>query len=75
MNNKAVKWGTKRHKIQMYLPSEIQVAFDRYITEKYSPEARVVTATITRALSEFLEKEGYLGRRGLKIMEVKNEVR
>lgn len=62
MSNKVTRWGTKKHKIQIYLPVDIQAALDKYISEKYTSEARVVTATITRALSEFLEKEGYLMR-------------
>ena len=70
MNTKATTWGTKRHKIQLYLPADVQAALDKYITEKYSSEARVVTATITRALSEFLEKEGYSSRRGVEDKEV-----
>ena len=64
MNNRKAKWGTKRHKIQMYLPARVQAALDKYIIEKYSTESRMVTSTITRALSEFLEKEGYLDRQG-----------
>ena len=75
MNKKAVRWGTERHKIQMYLPIEIQMALDRYIAEKYSPESRMVTATITRALSEFLQGEGYLDRRGAGTKEVKDVTR
>lgn len=64
MENKVVGWDVRRHKIQLYLPPGVQAALDKYVAEKYSPEARVVSATITRALSEFLEKEGYSSRQG-----------
>ena len=64
MNNKVINRRTARHKIQMYLPVNVQAALNKYIAEEYSPEARVVTATIIKALSEFLEKAGYLDRRG-----------
>ena len=63
MNKKASEWGPKGHRLQIYLSASVQEALDRYIAEKYS-SGRVVTAIVTRALSELLEKEGYLKRQG-----------
>ena len=63
MNKKASKWGTQEHRLQIYLPGPIQEALNKYIADKYS-SGRVVTAIVTRALSEFLEKEGYLKHQG-----------
>lgn len=63
-NIKLVVYGEGKRKTVMYLPEEVQEALEKYIAEKYSSESRMVTATISRALSEFLEKEGYLGRQG-----------
>ncbi len=68
MNKKASEWGIKGHRLQIYLPAPVQEALDKYIAEKYS-SGRVVTAIVTRALSEFLEKEGYL-----PVKEVNDEV-
>lgn len=72
ISNKVMKWqninlvvyGEGRHLIQVYLPPNVQVAMDKYIADKYSPSTRVTTAIVTRAVSEFLEKEGYLKRQG-----------
>ena len=63
MSSKAKKWGTSGHRLQIYLPDPVQSALNRYITEKYS-SGRVVTAIVARAVSEFLEREGYLDRQG-----------
>ncbi len=63
MTSKASGWGTKGHRLQIYLPASIQEALNKYIAEKYS-SGRVVTAIVTRALSEFLEREGYLKHQG-----------
>lgn len=64
MTTKANKWVTERHRLQIYLPVGVQEALDKYIADKFSPGARVVTALVTRAVTEFLEKEGYLDRQG-----------
>ena len=63
MNKKASKWGTSEHRLQIYLPISVQEALNKYIAEKYS-SGRVVTAIVTRAISEFLEREGYLKHQG-----------
>ena len=63
MSNKASKWGTSEHRLQIYLPALVQEALNKYIAEKYS-SGRVVTAIVTRALSEFLAREGYLEHQG-----------
>ena len=59
-NIKLIVFDKGLHKLQIYLPDSVQEVLDRYIVEKYSSEARMVTGIVTRALTEFLEREGYM---------------
>jgi len=57
-------WGTKQYRLQVYLPEDIKTALDRYTTESFSADSRVVSAVVRKAVAEFLERAGYLSRQG-----------
>jgi len=63
MNTKA-KWGAKPYKLQVYLPGNIKTALDKYVAEQFSPDSRVITAVVRKAVTEFLERAGYLEKQG-----------
>lgn len=63
-NIKLVVFSKGLHKTQVYLPEAVQAALDKYVAEKYFPGSRIVTGIVIRAISEFLEREGYLDRQG-----------
>lgn len=64
MNTKATKWGTGQYKLQVYLPANIKVALDKYIKDQFSSDSRVMSAVVRKAVTEFLEKRGYLEQQG-----------
>ena len=64
MNRKASTWQADNYKLQVYLPANIKNALDRYAKEKFSGGSRVISAIVRNALTEYLEKAGYLGDQG-----------
>lgn len=64
MNSKATKWGTRQYKLQVYLSADVKAALDRYMAKQYASDSRVISATVRRALTEFLEKEGCMEHHG-----------
>lgn len=64
MNAKASRWGPRDYKLQVHLPEDIKVALDKYAKEKFSGGSRVISAIVRNALTEYLEREGYLDARG-----------
>lgn len=50
----------KFDRLMVYLPRRSADALHKYISEKFSPRARVKTAVVTKAIDDFLIKEGYL---------------
>ncbi len=53
-------WGTKPYRLQVYLPTDIQNALDKYIAEEFSSDSRVVSAIVRKSIAEFLTRAGYL---------------
>lgn len=64
METKAVKWGTRQYRLQVYLPESIKVALDKYISENFSSDSRIISAVVRKAVAEYLEKRGYLDQQG-----------
>jgi len=64
MKSEASEWGTKQYRLQVYLPEDIKTALDRYTTENFSADSRVVSAVVRKAVAELLERAGYLDRQG-----------
>ena len=62
MNKKASSWGTGQYRLQVYLSGDLKEALDKYVAEKFSSDSRMISAIVRRAVTEFLEKEGYLER-------------
>lgn len=59
MNSKAANKEVRLTKYQVYLTKGLQDSLCRYISDQFSPEDRVITAIIRRAIAEFLSKRGY----------------
>ncbi len=49
-------------KFQIYLTPELEEAFERYIAYNYTSRDRVISTVFRRAMSEFLEREGFYER-------------
>jgi len=64
MKNKVSGWGTRQYRLQIYLPEEIKAALDRYTAEKFTPSSRVISAVVRKAVTEFLERAGYMEKQG-----------
>ena len=64
MNTKANEIVPRPYRLQVYLPEDVQQALDKYIADEFPPSKRVVTAVVSKAVAEFLEKKGYLGQQG-----------
>lgn len=60
MNNGITTKRTKLTKYQVYLTEDLQDAFTRYIHDQFSPNDRVVTALIRKAITLFLIQKGYI---------------
>lgn len=69
MNNKASRLSTRPYKLQAYLPERTVNALEKYLSDNFPPNSRVVTTITIKALNEFLEREGYLEKK-----EVTDEV-
>lgn len=64
MNNKLSAWGPGDYRLQVYLPDDIKAALDRYAKDKFPGGSRVTSAIVRNALTEYLEKAGYLDIQG-----------
>lgn len=64
MNAKANEKVPRPYRLQVYLPEDVQLALDQYMAKEFSPSKRVVTAVVSKAVAEFLEKRGYLDQQG-----------
>lgn len=64
MNKKASAWKPDTYKLQVYLPVNLKSALDKYAKEKFSGGSRVTSAIVRNALTEYLERAGYLGNQG-----------
>lgn len=62
MSTNANRQASRLHRLQVYLPENLQQALDKYIATEFSPDSRIVTAIINKALTEFLEKRGYINQ-------------
>lgn len=60
MENKAVRWGTRQYRLQVYLPELLKTALDKYAADQFSSDSRVISAVVRKAVAEYLEKRGYL---------------
>ena len=61
---KSNKWKPEGYRLQIYLPANVQAALEKYIGDNFSSESRVTSAIVRKAVTEFLDRAGYLGKRG-----------
>ena len=59
MNTKVIESKPKLY--QIYLDKDLQTGLEAYISDNYTPDSRVTSATIRAAVMEFLKKRGYYG--------------
>jgi len=48
-------------RILIYISGELKSEFERYMETEFPKKTRATTITVRTALSEFLQKRGYMG--------------